>query len=506
MSCPEGLLGVVIRIPLPSGRHKMRSSHWSDGAARRGGVPDSGGRSGSTSSLMRPSQSWRGPSTASSEAVIGEAFSPGWERRLGHQWAGSQARASARASAGADVAPPPAMARDRGRAMPSTLEEPYVLQPTAAVFEKLHELLVRSLARLRKSRLEKDAASRVGSSTRGDGGLGDGGREGAVVWMVLSLLLIMRANFCRLVEAHVDPLEMGFSLGQGKRCRAAGGGNARSWQRGGDGSLLPRILSTLQAIMLDGSSERCLLRSAVDTFSSGLSLLMPSIEDRLHLLLGLVRHLKASRKGVPGVAGGGVGEVAMGNDSAGVSPAGIPRERVTLLRNLLRHFSRTESVLELLALFEEDESQRDAVSDLLELMLSSMAHRASGVSEGAGSLGGDREVEAEEGLSSVSRSPPSRAPSQAFAMWSGHGSAAGAGASVAGDPRDEGDGGLAATGSQWEVVVAGASHQDRLSFNFLETCQQHLLYMVLNRDRAQANPHELLLCQYGQCLLQVRLQ
>ncbi|CAM9421685.1 unnamed protein product, partial [Sphacelaria rigidula] len=65
------------------------------------------------------------------------------------------------------------------------------------------------------------------------------------------------------------------------------------------------------------------------------------------------------------------------------------------------------------------------------------------------------------------------------------------------------DGKVVSYASHWEELVASGAGGTTLNFTLLETCQQHLLWMVLSRDRTQENPYELLLCQYGQCLLQV---
>ncbi|CAN0048334.1 unnamed protein product, partial [Ectocarpus sp. 8 AP-2014] len=64
----------------------------------------------------------------------------------------------------------------------------------------------------------------------------------------------------------------------------------------------------------------------------------------------------------------------------------------------------------------------------------------------------------------------------------------------------ESDGG---PNSYWDQLVAGGAGGTTLSFTLLDTCQQHLLCMVLERDCTANDPYELLLCQYGQCLLQV---
>lgn len=342
---------------------------------------------------------------------------------------------------------------------PLALEEPYIIQPTAAVFQKLYSLLVRSLARL-ESVADTDRASTASS--------------------VLSLLKIMRANFCRLVDAHVDPAEVGLLLDIG---RHGVGGGAAAHGQDGEERLLADILRCLQGIMLQPDSDALLLRATVDTFSSGLPLLMPRVENRLHLLLGLVWHLQSSGSEVCDLAEGlGAGESLSNSASMGADAttrlAQIPRERVTLLRDLLTHFARTESVLQLLTLFEEDEAERNAISDLLELMLTSMADRA--------------------------------CPSTAYGCQQGNershpGAHSTSGHDVAGDDEPTrlfGESGRLKR-SYWGQLVASGAGGTTLNFTLLHTCQQHLLCMVLERDRASDNPHELLLCQYGQCLVQV---
>lgn len=323
---------------------------------------------------------------------------------------------------------------------PLALEEPYIIQPTAAVFRKLYALLVRSLARL-----ESGAdAERVSTTSS-----------------VLSLLKVMRANFCRLVDAHVDPAEVGLLLDYGRH-----GVGVWSEARGGDGEerLLADILRCLQGIMLQPDSDPVLLRATVDTFSSGLPLLMPRVENRLHLLLGLVRHLQSRGSACNLDEQLGAGESlprprSMRHDAT-TRLAQIPRERVTLLRDLLTHFARTESVLQLLTLFEEDEAERNAIADLLELMLTSMADRAC-PSTSENHIAGDDE------------------PTRLFGESGGR------------------------HRSYWDQLVADGAGGTTLNFTLLHTCQQHLLCMVLERDRTSENPHELLLCQYGQCLVQV---
>ncbi|CAM9363775.1 unnamed protein product, partial [Laminaria digitata] len=270
--------------------------------------------------------------------------------------------------------------------------------------------------------------------------------------------------------------------------------------------------------MLQQEGDPLLLRATVDTFTSGLPLLMPLVEDRLHLLLGLVWHLKSTvfeRSSVlerRGAVKGLSSSVSVGHDSIG-SLAQIPRERMTLLRDLLKHFARTESVLQLLALFEEDEAERSAVSDLLELMLTSMADKACPVTrmakipqrgeDGDGVAAGSSAF----GAQVLSRQRPPRVPPgdperprpiSADSADTGNRS----------DPVDNGvptrvSGDWGDQGSHWDHLVAKGAGGTTLNFTLLDTCQQHLLCMVLKRDRTEDNPHELLLCQYGQCLLQV---
>lgn len=336
---------------------------------------------------------------------------------------------------------------------PLALEEPYIIQPTAGVFQKLYALLVRSLSRL-NSGTDTARASTASS--------------------VLSLLQIMRANFCRLVDAHVDPAEVGLSLDYGRHGAVSG---LEASGQVGEERLLPDILRCLQGIMLQQDGDPVLLRATVDTFTSGLPLLMPRVENRLHLLLGLVWHLQSSGSEVcdlPERRGGG---------DASTRLAQIPRERVTLLRDLLTHFARTESVLQLLTLFEEDEAERNSVSNLLELMLTSMADRACpliGECNGGGPLQVDS-INAENCPTSASKSRAAEDDTS---------------------PRSFGIPGNRLR-SYWDLLVAGGAGGTTLNFTLLDTCQQHLLCLVLERDRASDNPHELLLAQYGQCLVQV---
>lgn len=342
---------------------------------------------------------------------------------------------------------------------PLALEEPYIIQPTAAVFRKLYNLLVRSLARM-KSGADAERTSTTSS--------------------VLSLLKIMRANFCRLVDAHVDPAEVGLVLDYGRHgvvgCLEARG-------QDGEDILLADILRCLQGIMLQPGSDTVLLRATVDTFSSGLPLLMPRVENRLHLLLGLVWHLQSIGSEVDDQAERlGAGEslprsASMEHDAT-TRLAQIPRERVTLLRDLLTHFARTESVLQLLILFEEDEAERNAISDLLELMLTSLADMAC---------------------------PSTKYASRQTNEGSDGGTPYTSGHHVVRE--DEPTGLFGESGgrhrSYWDQLVASGAGGTTLNFTLLHTCQQHLLCMVLERDRTSDNPHELLLCQYGQCLVQV---
>lgn len=330
------------------------------------------------------------------------------------------------------------------------LEEPYIIQPTAAVFRTLYDLLLRSLDHLHMTASDTAASS------------------------VVSILKIMRANFCRLVDAHVDPAEVGLILEEDKYqdqnpMENSASSSSKSY---GDRRLLPNIFRCVQGIMLR-ESDPLLRRATVDTFSSGLPLLMPRVEDRLHLLLGLVWHLQSQRVNRDDTTSWADSSRAsppksmLSPDDGPCSVALIPRERVTLLWNLLKYLARTESVLQLLTLFEEEESERAVVSELLELMLTSMADKAC---------------------------PPSAQERGHFPPSLNGGAAV--------DAED-----FTECETYWEHLVASGAGGTTLNFNLLETCQQHLLYMVLNHDRTQNNqsPHELLLCRYGQCLLRVRL-
>lgn len=368
--------------------------------------------------------------------------------------------------AGGGEAASAAQGRKR-KGKPLALEEPYIIQPTAAVFRKLYALLVRALGCL-------------------DGGANPD--ETPAASSVLSLLQILRANFCRLVDAHVDPAEVGLLLDYDRHGLDATSGVCRQDE---DKRLLPNILRCLQGIMLQQDSHPLLLRATVDTFTSGLPLLMPLVEDRLHLLLGLVRHLQSSGSDVressdEREAEEGLAHPACDDGDASARLAQIPRERITLLRDLLTHFSRTESVLQLLTLFEEDEAQRSAIADLLELMLTSMADMA------CPSLRRASRPEFVNGTSGIGSSSPENdstgaeqsLPERCVSPW------------LVGE-----SGGRRA--SYWDQLVASGDGGTDLNFSLLETCQQHLMCMVLERDRASDTPHELLLCQYGQCLLQV---
>jgi len=242
----------------------------------------------------------------------------------------------------------------------------------------------------------------------------------------------------------------------------------------GEERLLPDILRCLQGIMLQQDGDPVLLRATVDTFTSGLPLLMPRVENRLHLLLGLVWHLQSSGSEVCDLP-----ERPSGGD-ASTRLSQIPRERVTLLRDLLTHFARTESVLQLLTLFEEDEAERNSVSKLLELMLTSMADRACPLMGDECTGGGpDNSAENSPTSASQSRAVEDDASVRSFG--------------ISGNRQK----------SYWDQLVAGGAGGTTLNFTLLDTCQQHLLCLVLERDRASDDPHELLLCQYGQCLVQV---
>lgn len=421
----------------------------------------------------------------------------------------ARARAVSRVSTADAARAPPAFAPgSRGKPLP--LEEPYVLQPTGVVFHKLYDLLVRSLADLTNG--EDTRQSAAASEAPGQTGEAIRGTVGPAVSKVLSLLQIMRANFCRLVDAHVDPAEVGVSL---DFCRQrATCGDTTDISGYNCDSLLPNILRSLQGIMLQPRSDPLLRRATVDTFSSGLPLLMPRVEDRLHLLLALVQHLRSQKVGVY--------DPHQGSHPTKISPSSllenhhargisvIPRERVALLRNLLQHFSRTECVLELLALFEDEETERDAVSDLLELMLTSLANKACpGLNSASSQPKTARDMDRHAGIGrddgQYSRAECAQeAPSPTGRIW----------ATVFPETRSEADlgdtvrpGGYGRSygyRNRWEQLVAIGAGGTTLNFTLLDTCQQHLLYMVLNRDRMKENPHELLLCQYGQCLLQVR--
>lgn len=409
-------------------------------------------------------------------------------------------RTLARAPGSAEAVGPAAAAGggvQGSKGKPLALEEPYIIQPTAAVFRKLYDLLVRSLSCLQDG---ADADRVPAAST------------------VLSLLQIMRANFCRLVDVHVDPAELDLVLDYNRQRHASNEAPQMGPPNDGRERLLPNILHCLQDIMLQQEGDPVLLRATVDTFTSGLPLLMPLVEDRLHLLLGLVWHLKStvfersSVKKRRGAAKGLSSSGSVGHDST-VSLAQIPRERMTLLRDLLKHFARTESVLQLLALFEEDEAERSAVSDLLELMLTSMADKACPITRMAKvpQRGEDGEgVPAENsgvGGSFSKKRPRQVSPGDPRRPWPIAGDSAETGNRS--DPVGDGvparvSGEWGSQGSHWDHLVAKGAGGTTLNFTLLDTCQQHLLCMVLKRDRTEDNPHELLLCQYGQCLLQVR--
>lgn len=413
----------------------------------------------------------------------------------------SEWRTLARAPGTAEAVGPVATAGggvQGSKGKPLALEEPHIIQPTAAVFQKLYDLLVRSLSCLQ----DGTNADRMSAAST-----------------VLSLLQIMRANFCRLVDAHVDPAELDLLLDYNRQRHVSNEAPQTGPPSDGRERLLPNILHCLQDIMLQQEGDPVLLRATVDTFTSGLPLLMPLVADRLHLLLGLVWHLKSTvferssgkEKGAATKRLPSSGSV--GHDSIG-SLAQIPRERMTLLRDLLRHFARTESVLQLLALFEEDEAERSAVSDLLELMLTSMADKACPFTRMAKIP--QREEDRESvpagssgvGASLFSRArPPRMPPGDPRRPWPIAGDSA-----QTGNRSDQVDDGVPARvsgewggqESHWDHLVAKGAGGTTLNFTLLDTCQQHLLCMVLKRDRTEDNPHELLLCQYGQCLLHVR--
>lgn len=390
--------------------------------------------------------------------------------------------------------PPPVSSNKR---KPLSLEEPYVIQPTATVFHKLYQLLVRSLAQEKADKGQNKSAGVFDSTRQADRVLG--GEKGAARSRVLSLLQIMRANFCRLVDAHVDPAEVGLLLGPDEEHHwpvVSAGESAGTDKQDSTARVLPDILRCLQGIMLQ-DSESSLLRAAVDTISSGLPLLLPQVKDRLHLLLALVRHLKRSSNDHNVNTHE---NAAMKDDTSSVAESvegkmntEVPRERVTLLRDLLRHFARTESVLQLLALFEENEAERDAVSNLFELMLTSMADKACLDSRNPTSTGAITVKSEEHEISSqVAHSGEGENPNDQSS------------AEGDGDVGAVDDSKVAPYASHWEELVASGAGGTTLNFTLLEAGQQHLLWMVLSRDRTQENPHELLLCQYGQCLLQVR--
>lgn len=430
--------------------------------------------------------------------ITGDSATDSGQCAVVHRRAAVRARTPSRVPAVAEAGCAPTSASAAGnKGKPVPLEEPYVIQPTAAVFHKLYNLLVRSLAQIRTEKeLSKAAAV---PDTAGHARCVPRGAAGSAGSRVLSLLQIMRANFCRLVDAHVDPAEVGLLLGSDRECHKPNDCVGTDGQNGSE-SLLPNILRCLQGIMLEGNSEPVLLRATVDTISSGLPLLVPQVQDRLRLLLALVRHLQGPRGGddkmdtrmVANDSKHSVARVAKGLD--GMKGSGIPRERVMLLRDLLGHFARTESVVQLLTLFEENEAERNAVSSLLELMLTSMADKACLGSGTAAThaLATDGNGTEYEGLSHAGHAQDTADPT--------HRTSAGCDAHIGAVDRS----GFAYCGSHWEQLVASGAGGTTLDFTLLETCQQHLLCMVLDRDRMQENPQELLLCQYGQCLIRVR--
>lgn len=465
-----------------------------------------------TVSIRRPSAAGR---TSTSAGATGDSPSrsglDAMERRRA-----VRARTAARVSAAVEsVQNPASIFAGRSKDKPLALEEPYAIQPTATVFRKLYDLLMRSLAELNSGSDESKAGTVNGAADQT--AEVSVGASSAAKSMVLALLQIMRANFCRLVDAHVDPAEVGLLL-QDDRDRHRPEGDTEVAKQDGD-SLMPDILRCLQGIMLQDKDDPVLLRATVDTFSSGLPLLMPRIEDRLRLLLALVRHLQfRSHEGCEKTETQAVDKNSMASISDGhnrTRASGVPRERVTLLRNLLRHFSRTESVLQLLSLFEEDEAERTAISELLELMLIALADKAS---QGVGDAfrlrtttnafthekNGQRVGEPlhAEGADHAAHPRPATSTSPEQGADDGNH------VELSGDDTRARVGeGSKSGGNHWEQLVSSGTGGAAFSATLLktlETCQQHLLCMVLGRDPMQENPHELLLCQYGQCLLQVK--
>ncbi|CAM9104396.1 unnamed protein product [Discosporangium mesarthrocarpum] len=402
------------------------------------------------------------------------------------------------------------------------LEEPYAIEPTAAVFSKLHALLVRSLDRVCCGQVSSDHET-VLSSPGGSRLPQQAALNVAVtppqhkLSAVLYVLRIIRVNFCRLVEAHVHPSEVGLTVkGIGVRTEVEDGvkgsakGKKSEDKTGGDKyqHLLPDMLSCLQDVMLQEQGNPDLMCAAVETFSDGLPLLMPLVKDRLHFVLALVRHMQRThRRRGGGDTGGVAGTVQGGRDVRGARSIDnaveqlVPPEQTTLLQNLIRHFARTEIVLEVLRLFKENESERKPVRDLLELMVFSIADSEEANLSSARAI--PRNANSVESLSSsLQRLKVHQATSSTERGSTGEdcpnpqNAAVGAGGWLP-------DFGSASSGVASETPVGCREVVSELGFSLLIKCQQHLVLLVLESRLMEDNPCEVLLCQYGRCLLKV---
>ncbi|CAM9421614.1 unnamed protein product, partial [Sphacelaria rigidula] len=97
---------------------------------------------------------------------------------------------SAAVEAYASVSPSVSPSVSSNKRKPLSLEEPYVIQPTATVFHKLYQLLVRSLAQEKAEKSQDKSAGAFDSTRQADGVLG--GVKGTARSRALSLLQIMR--------------------------------------------------------------------------------------------------------------------------------------------------------------------------------------------------------------------------------------------------------------------------------------------------------------------------
>ncbi|CAM9454429.1 unnamed protein product, partial [Phaeothamnion confervicola] len=343
------------------------------------------------------------------------------------------------------------------------LDEPYAIQPTAAVFERLLRMLRQAAAHLQNSRRHTGPMAAPAAAAAGN--------------VVLALLTLIQANLHRLVDSEVDPYELGFFARDSRRptaavdaAAAAAAAATAAIEEDGASALSPlhcALLACLSGLLnssaADGERLAC---AAADAFSAGLPVLVPRLADRLGLLL---RGIRWSGGGGGGGGGGGSKDCDESDGGAALASLGcqgFPCVRLRLLAALMRHFSRTEMVLQLLEANEQQPRHRPTLEELLYLLINATA-----------------------GPPPLPQPPP---PQRSAPAVGNPGTPAAVAAAAA----------EAVATEARELVAADG-------LVLLDTLQQHLVHAVLEGGTGDSttppSPAEALLCRYAPALLRACL-